>query len=120
MPQVQINSVNIDTFIFNATFNLYQRTVTLDATPSIYNGGGIANILGIAFSLVDGDGVELATIDFTNPQLPTPVTNSIYTLDLTLVNFAFLFQSYKIIGAIKDAGGQYMKLQKSLRRYANP
>ncbi len=120
MPQVQINSVNIDTFIFNATFNLYQRTVTLDATPSIYNGGGIANILGIAFSLVDGDGVELATIDFTNPQLPTPVTNSIYTLDLTLVNFAFLFQSYKIIGAIKDAGGAIYETTEVFKKVCQP
>lgn len=105
MPEIQIGSSNIETFIFKVTFNVYQRTVTFDATPTIYSGGGISNIQGIAFSLVDQDGVELTTIDWVVPQLPTPATNSIFTLDLTSVNFAFLFQNYKIIGGIKDQNG---------------
>lgn len=105
MPQVQINSANIGTFIFNVTFDIYGRSVRFDATPTVYVGGGIGNVLGIAFSLTDGDGVTLAAIDWTAPQLPTPATNSIFTLDLSNVNFAFLFQNYAITGAIKDAGG---------------
>jgi hypothetical protein len=105
MPQVQINSANIGTFIFNVTFDIFTRSVKFDATPSQYIGGGINNVLGIAFALTDGDGVELAVIDWTAPQLPTPATNSIFTLDLSNVNFAFLFQRYTIIGEIKDQNG---------------
>jgi hypothetical protein len=120
MPQVQIGSANIETFIFNATFNLYQRTITLDASPTIYNGSGISNVLGIAFSIIDGDGVELATIDFNTPQLPTPATNSIYTLDLTSVNFAFLFQSYKIVGAIKDSTGTIYQTTEVFKKVCQP
>src|SRR5258707_15529292 len=101
MPQVQVNRTNIGTFIFNVTFDIYGRSVKFDATPSVYNGSGINNVLGIAFALTDGDGVVLAAIDFTNPQLPTPATNSIFTLDLSSVNFAFLFLTYKIVCAIK-------------------
>lgn len=105
MPQVQVNSANINTFLFTVTFNIYTRSIVLNATGSSYVGSGISNVLGIAFSIQDQDGVDLAVIDWTAPQLPTPATNSIFTLDLTDVNFAFLFQNYKIIGAIKDAGG---------------
>lgn len=105
MPQLQVNSANIGTFIFNVTFDVYGRSVKFDATPTQYIGGGISNVLGIAFALTDGDGVELTTIDWTAPQLPTPATNSIFTLDLSSVNFAFLFQTYSIQGAIKDQNG---------------
>lgn len=120
MPQVQVNSANINNFSFNVTFNLYLRQVVFDASSSTYFGSGASNVLGIAFSLVDGDGVELATIDFTNPQLPTPATNSIYTLDLTSVNFAFLFQSYKIVGAIKDSTGTIYQTTEVFKKVCQP
>lgn len=120
MPQVQVNSANINTFLFTATFNIYTRSIVLNATGSSYVGSGINNVLGIAFSIQDQDGVDLSIIDWTAPQLPTPSTNAIYTLDLTDVNFAFLFQNYKIIGAIKDAGGEIYTTEAVFKNVCQP
>jgi hypothetical protein len=105
MPQLQINSTNIGTFDFNVTFDVYNRKVLFDATPTSFNnisGSGILYVQGIAFSLKDQDGVELATIDFANPQIPNPSQSLEYELDLSSVGLAFLFQTYQIVGAIKD------------------
>lgn len=44
MPQLQINSTNIGTFDFNVTFDVYNRKVLFDATPTSFNnisGSGI-------------------------------------------------------------------------------
>lgn len=120
MPQLQVNSANIGTFIFNVTFDIYTRSVKFDATPTQYVGSGINNVLGIAFSLIDGDSVILAAIDFAAPQLPTPASNSIYTLDLSSVNFAFIFQNYSIQGAIKDQNGTIYSTQIVYKNVCQP
>ena len=107
--QIAVNSLNIDTFGFSVAFDIYARTITFDTTNlTTYNevsGQGSLYVQGIAFSLVDEDGVELLTIDWNSPQLPTPATNKIYVYDASALNFAFLFQNYKIVGAIKDQNG---------------
>lgn len=106
MPQIPVNSANINTFGFTCSFDLYNRRVIFDTTNlTTYNGSGISNVLGISFALTDSDGVELCVINWAAPQLPTPATQKIYTLDLSYVNFAFLFQTYSIVGAIKDSTG---------------
>jgi hypothetical protein len=120
MPQVQVSSVNINNFFFTVSFDVYQRSVVFNATGTTYFGSGAANVLGIAFSLQDGDGVTLAAIDWTAPQLPTPATNSIFTLDLTDVNFAFLFQNYAITGAIKDQNGTIYTTQTVYKNVCQP
>lgn len=106
MPQLAINSTNIGTFSFTLKFDVYNRTAIFNASNTTYNGSGISNVLGISFSLIDSDNVVLATIDFSDSAnfiLPS-VTQS-FTVDLSSLNFAFLFQSYQIIGAIKEANG---------------
>lgn len=107
MPSIGINSANIGTFQFTVTFDLYNRRVLFNTSGTTYNGAGASNILGIYFSLVDQSGVTLASINIGTPQISPPVTsgNWIYTLDLSSVDFAFLFQSYSIIGAIQDSNG---------------
>lgn len=105
MPQISVGSTNISTFGFSAIFNLQARTVYFDTEPfTVYNGSGISNVVGIAFSLVDSDGVELAGINWADPQI-VPDVDQTYTLDLSALNYAFLFQNYKITGYIKDANG---------------
>lgn len=104
--QVQVNSVNIDTFKFSVSFDVYNRQIIFDTTPTTYAGAsnsGALYVKGISFSLIDQDNVVLTTIDFSNPQLPSPATNKIYTFDATSLNWAFLFQNYTIVGAIQDA-----------------
>ena len=105
MPQITVNTADISQFGFSATFNIQARTVLFDtSTLTVYNGSGISNVLGICFSLVDSDGVELMGVDWNNPQI-VPATDETYTLDLSSLNYAFLFQNYKITGYIKDADG---------------
>lgn len=108
MPSIQINSTNINTFSFNASFDIKNRAVIFDSSPTIYNGAsgsGDLYVQGISFSLIDQDGVVLSSISFAPPQIPSPATNPIYTLDLSNINQSFLFQTYQIIGAIKDQDG---------------
>lgn len=62
-------------------------------------------VQGIAFSMMDQDGVPLISIDWTAPQLPTPATQSVYVLDLSGVGIDFLLQKYEIFGSIKDQDG---------------
>lgn len=103
--QLPINSANIGTFFVKVTFDIFNRQIIWDASQTTYNGAGISAVQGIAFSLVDQDGVILMSIDFTSPQLPSPATTSVYTYDASAINFAFLFQTYKITAAIKDGDG---------------
>lgn len=107
MPQVAVGSSNISIFSFSAVFDIYNRRCILTDTSTYNNisGHGSLFVQGIAFSIVDQDGVTLATIDWTAPQLPTPATQPVYTLDLSQFGFNFLFQQYTIIGAIKDSTG---------------
>jgi hypothetical protein len=78
--------------------------MTFDTSGSTYQGSGIGAVQGIGFSIIDSDGVVLAAIDYVN-QIPSPSTNPVYVLDLSSVNFVFLFQTFSIQGAIKDQNG---------------
>lgn len=107
--QLVINSSNIGTFVVVVSIDVYNRTVKFDTSQTSYVGGGASVVRGISFSLVDQSGIELADggINFTTPQIVGPISNAnwIWTLDLSSVDFAFLFQSYKIIAAIQDSDG---------------
>jgi hypothetical protein len=106
MPQVQITSPNISIFFFKATFDLYNRSVVFDTSGSTYIGSGKNNILGISFSLVDSDGVELASISFTDStKYIVPSVTETFTVDLSSLNYSFLFQKYSIYASIKDQDG---------------
>lgn len=106
MPQIDINTGNVGVFNFNVTIDIYDRTITFDTSNTTYQGSGISAILGISFSFLDSDGVELAGIDFSTPgKYIVPSITQVFTLDLSSVNYAFLFQTYQITGAIKDSNG---------------
>lgn len=104
MPQISINSGTITSFGYSATMDIYGRTLTFNLLPFTV-GPNLAN-RPVCFSVIDQDGVTLASIDFTAPQIANAGTTTSWVLDLTSVNFAFLFQTYKIIAAIQDTGGQ--------------
>lgn len=103
MPQINVNTSNITTFGWSANFDIYNRRITFNLAP-FTTGSGLGNTKA-SFSIVDQDGVTLASINWASPQIPTPSPTSTYVLDLSMVNFAFLFQTYAIIGAIQDGGG---------------
>lgn len=105
MPSIQVNSTNINTFSFTVSFDIKNRVVVFDTSGTSYNGAsnwGDLYVQWISFSLIDQDGIVLTT---TPPQIPSPATNPVYTLDLSNINQSFLFQTYQIIGSIKDQDG---------------
>lgn len=107
MPSIIINDADIVKFAFDVTFDIKNKKVIFDTSASTYSGSsgtGIWNIVGICFSLVDQQGIELMGVDWSNPQI-VPSTTSEYELDLSSLNYAFLFQGYKIIGYIKEDSG---------------
>ena len=107
--QLQINSANINTFFVKVSFDIYNRKVIFDTSGTTYNGAGATLVKGISFSLIDQAGIELADggINWTAPQIQGPITpsNWIWTLDLSSLNFAFLYQTYQVIAAIQDQDG---------------
>ncbi len=106
MPQLIINQGNIGTLNVKVTFDIYQRSVIFDTSATTYQGSVITAVQGISFGLTDGDGVILTPIDFSTPSnYIVPSVTQVFTLDLSSVNFAFLFQQYSISCAIKDQNG---------------
>lgn len=106
--QVTVNSANITTFRAGLDFDIYNRTVTFKdlSTYAGSSGSGRFNVLGISFLLQDQEGVDLATIDFTNPaKYIVPASATEFEIDLSQLSFPFLFQTYKIQAAIKDSDG---------------
>lgn len=109
MPQITVNSVNIENFGFSAVFNPYGQSIVFDTSElTTYNnesGTGFLYVLGICFQIQDQDGVVLASVDWDNPAIEPALGGTEYTLDLSSVGIDFFFQTYSIIGYIKDADG---------------
>lgn len=110
MPQITINSTNIEQFGWSATFDPALQTITFDtASLTTYNdvsGTGSLYVLGISFAVTDQQGVVLSEVDWNSPQIQPALGETAYTLDLASVGLDFFFQTYKIIGYIKDGDGQ--------------
>ena len=109
MPQVAVNNGIINTFRFGVEWDLYQRKVTFDASLTSYagsSGSGIFSIAGISFLLEDQQGVVLTSIDFSDAsKFIVPTTTQEFEVDLSSLPIPFIFQTYKIQGAIKDSNG---------------
>jgi len=104
MPQISVNSGTITSFGWSVNIDIYNRRMTFNLLPFTV-GPNLAN-RPVSFSVIDQDGVTLASINFTTPQIPNAGTTTSWVLDLSSVNFAFLFQTYAIYAAIQDTGGQ--------------
>lgn len=125
MPSVQINSSNITTFGYSATWDLFNKRVIFDtAGLTVYNGSsgsGIFSGIKISFGLVDQDGIELATIDFDDTaKYIVPSVTQEFIVDLSALSYAFLFQNYKITGAIKDANGTVYTIPSIYKKVCEP
>lgn len=118
--QRPINSTNIIEFGVTVAVDIYNRQIIFDASSTTFNGAGASNVLGIAFSVEDQDGVQLATIDWNDPQIPAPIVTYTYSLDLSNVSFQFLFQKYKIVAAIRDQDGIVYPLNFPIKSVCMP
>lgn len=105
MPQINPGTANISTFGFSLNVDIYNRLFTFNLLP-FTAGAGLGNTK-VSFFVQDSDGVQLANIDFnTAGAWINPGTTTTWTLNLSsVVNFAFLFQTYQVYAAIQDAGG---------------
>lgn len=121
MPQIRPDTDNIITFGFDVKIDIENRSMLFDiATLTNFNTGGQNSVLGVAFSLIDSNGGELMGVDWSNPQiLPSSGTLS-YTLDLSNSSVSFLFQSYSIIGYIKDQDGTVYNTVKVYKTIKQP
>jgi hypothetical protein len=104
MPQISVNTGTITTFGWSANVDIYNRRITFNLLPFTV-GPNLTN-RPVSFSVVDQDGVTLASINWTTPQIANAAATTSWVLDLSSVNFPFLFQTYAIYAAIQDAGGQ--------------
>lgn len=124
MPQITINSTNIDEFGYSAVFNPYNQTILFDTseltTYSDESGTGALYVAGIAFSVIDQEGVVLASVDWDDPQIQPALSETEYTLDLSSVGIDFFFQTYKIIGYIKDGNGTVYQTSQFNKKICQP
>lgn len=98
---INVNSTNIKTFGFTSTFDLIAKTLTFNISAlTVFNGGGAAAVVGIAFNVIDPSGLAIATIDWTAPSI-NPSTDTTFVVNL--VNGFALFGWYQIVGVIRDA-----------------
>ncbi len=114
MPQVIVNSSEIDVFSFTAKFDVKNLSIVFDISDTVFNGTGVTDCQGICFSVVDADGTTQHAYDWNTPDIATPSTTenpvylgeSTYTLDLSeTFMYALFFQKWRIKGAIKDGNG---------------
>lgn len=104
MPQINPGTFNITTFGFSLNIDVANRLFTFNLLP-FTTGSGLGNTK-VSFFVEDQDGVQLATIDFTNPaNYVNPGTTTSWVLNLTSLNFAFLFQTYQVYASIQDQNG---------------
>lgn len=124
MPQIIISGTNIETFGFDAVFNPKTQKVLFDTSSlTEYNdasGTGQLYVLGIAFSVIDQEGVILASVDWDNPQIKPQDGETDWELDLSSIGIDFFFQTYKIIGYIKDGDGQVYQTNQVNPRICQP
>lgn len=104
MPQISVGSSNITTFGYSLNIDVFNRLFTFNLLPFTI-GSGLSNTK-VSFFVKDQDGVQLANIDFTTVgKYINPGTTTTWVLDLTSVNFAFLFQTYQVYASIQDQNG---------------
>lgn len=106
--QVNVGSATIDIFRVGLECDIYNRKFTFQDL-STYNGSsgsGRFSVIGISFLLKDQEGVNLATIDFTDAsKYIVPGSATEFEVDLSQLSYPFIFQTYSIQAAIKDQGG---------------
>lgn len=118
MPQIAVGTSNISQFGYSVTFDILNRTILFNLLP-FTTGPGLANTKA-AFSVTDSAGVELAVIDFTNPQIPNPAASPTWLLDLSDSPYAFLFSSFSIVGSIQDQGGAVYSIPPLVKTVCMP
>lgn len=106
MPQIAVNSANINSAGFSLSVDILNRLFVFNLLP--FTTGANLSATKVSFFVQDKDGVQLANIDFTTPaNYVNPGTTTTWTLNLAgVVNFPFLFQQYQVYISIQDSGGQ--------------
>jgi hypothetical protein len=124
MPQITINSVNIDQFGYSATADCLNQTITFDtANLTTYNdvsGQGSLYVLGIAFSVIDQSGLALAEVDWNDPQIQPALGETEFVLNISNAGIDYFFQKYKVIAYIKDGDGTVYEIPQVNKKICQP
>lgn len=111
-----INSVNILKFGFVAILNLKEKKLYLKtADLTVFSAGGVSNIQGIFFEVLDPSDMELASI---NTLAFDPATQNQLVVNLTS-GFS-IFGFYKIRGVIRDADGREYEVKLPIKEVCMP
>lgn len=100
-----VNTTNIQTFATDVNIDILNRKFIFDISNSVFNNSPAGFGVKVAFEVIDSGGIPLSTIDWNDPQIPDASVTQTYDLDLSgIVDYFFLFQSYKIRAAANDDG----------------
>lgn len=105
MPILQVNSTNIKQFGFSVSFDMYNRTVTFNISNlTLFQGGGAVAVSGCYFELRDSQGVYLAQIALSAPQIEPSLGETTFVIDLSGTGIEFFVgNTYTIKGAVIDS-----------------
>jgi hypothetical protein len=124
MPQVSVNSVNVKSFGFAATFKSQETSIFFDTSAlTVYqtaSNAGAFYVQGICFKVIDQEGNVLVEPNWTSPQIRPNLLQTTYTLNLQSIGIDFYFQSYKLIGYLKDANGVIYETTPIVKKICKP
>jgi hypothetical protein len=118
--QENVNSTDISLFSAVVTLDILNRTMTFDLSATEFLNSPAGTGCSAAFEVQDQNGVTLAAIDWTDPQIPNLAVTTTYTLDLSYINYNFLFTAYKITAAIRDTDNKIFYLYFPVKKICIP
>lgn len=118
--QENVNSPDISLFSTVVTLDILNRTLTFDLSATEFLNSPAGSGCSAAFEVLDQNGVTLAAIDWTAPQITDLSVTTTYTLDLSYVNYNFLFTSYKITAGIRDTNNTVFYLYFPVKKICTP
>jgi hypothetical protein len=118
--QENVNSTDISLFSTVVTLDILNRTMTFDLSATEFLNSPAGTGCSAAFEVQDQNGVTLAAIDWTDPQIPDLAVTTTYTLDLSYINYNFLFTAYKITAAIRDTDDKTFYLYFPVKKICIP
>lgn len=121
MPQIPVNSVNIVSFGFSASIDLYLKKILFQTSPfTQYTSGGAELVQGISFQIKDQNGVLYHDFNFSDPDI-VPADGSTWEFDWSAFGLPFMLGNTLIItGGIKDQDGQIYYTQPVYKKLCKP
>jgi hypothetical protein len=110
MNPISAVSSNVIQFGFSTTFDLENGKIIFDITEyTIYAPGGIGNVVGVNFEVVDPAGSQLSVIDFPNVDINP--NEGPQTYEVALNNSPSMYGYYYIRGVLQEVDGRQFGIE---------